>query len=118
MNTLKRHTVGVVGTGHVGMAAAYAMFQQRTVNELILIDFDKKRAEGESMDLMHSQGYVGRRRVRAGSYADLVEAQVIVISAGVGQKPGESRLQLLSRNAAIFRELAAELDHYAPHPSC
>ncbi|MFZ0254964.1 MAG: L-lactate dehydrogenase [Gammaproteobacteria bacterium] len=114
MNTLKRHTVGVVGTGQVGMAAAYAMFQQRAVNELIFIDADTKRAEGEAMDLMHGQGYVGRRRVRAGSFADLVEAQVIVISAGVGQKPGESRLQLLSRNAEIFRELAAQLDRYAP----
>jgi L-lactate dehydrogenase len=110
----RRQTVGIVGTGQVGMAAAYAIFQQRIVRELILIDSNRKRAEGEAMDLMHSQGYVGRCRVRAGDYSDLNQAQVIIICAGVGQKPSESRLALLNRNAAIFKSIAEQLDEYDP----
>jgi L-lactate dehydrogenase len=96
------------------MAAAYALFQQRIANELILIDLDRTRAEGEAMDLMHAQGYVGRRRVRAGNYRDLAQAQIVVITAGVTQKPGEDRLSLLNRNAAVFSSIAEQLDRHAP----
>jgi L-lactate dehydrogenase len=112
---LQKRTIGIIGTGQVGMAAAYALFQQRVANELILIDIDVQRAQGEAMDLMHAQGYVGRRRVWAGDYADLANAQTIIITAGVGQKPGEDRLSLLNRNAAVFRQIAEQLDRHAPH---
>ncbi len=112
---LKRQTVGIVGAGQVGMAAAYALFIQKTASKLILIDINKKRAEGEAMDLMHAQAYVGRCDVDAGDYSDLEGAQMVVISAGVSQKPGETRLELLNRNAEIFREIAVQLDRYAPN---
>ncbi len=111
---LHRHTIGIIGTGQVGMAAATALFQQRIANELILIDLDRKRAEGEAMDLMHAQGYVGRRRVWAGDYSDLSNAQIVIITAGVSQKPGEDRLSLLNRNAAVFKQIAEQLDRHAP----
>lgn len=111
---LHRHTIGIIGTGQVGMAAASAMFQQRIANELILVDLDRRRAEGEAMDLMHAQGYVGRRRVRAGGYEDLAEAEIVIVTAGVGQRPGEDRLSLLNRNAAVFRQIAEQLDRHAP----
>jgi L-lactate dehydrogenase len=111
---LQRHTIGIVGTGQVGMAAATALFQQRIARELILIDLDQKRAEGEAMDLMHAQGYVGRRRVWAGDYSDLKSAQIVIITAGVSQKPGEDRLSLLNRNAEVFKQIAEQLDRHAP----
>lgn len=111
---LQKRTIGIIGTGQVGMAAAYALFQQRIANELILIDIDVRRAQGEAMDLMHAQGYVGRRRVWAGDYADLADAQTVIVTAGVGQKPGEDRLSLLNRNAAVFRQIAEQLDRHAP----
>lgn len=111
---LQRHTIGIVGAGQVGMAAANALFQQRIARELILIDLDRRRAEGEAMDLMHAQGYVGRRRVWAGDYADLSNAQIVIITAGVSQKPGEDRISLLNRNAAVFRQIAEQLDRHAP----
>ncbi len=111
---LRRNTIGIVGTGQVGMAAASALFQQRIANELILIDRDHRRAEGEAMDLMHAQGYAGRRAVRAGGYEDLAEAQIVIVTAGVGQKPGEDRLSLLNRNVLVFKEIAAQLDRHAP----
>jgi len=109
-----KHRVGIIGTGHVGVAAAYAMFLQGTCSEIVLVDLDRKRARGEALDLMHGQAYTGRITVRAGEYADLAGCQVVVITAGAAQKPGETRLDLLNRNAAIFASIAAELDRHVP----
>ncbi len=111
---LQRRVVGLVGTGHVGVAAAYALFIKGLASELILIDKDARRAEGEAMDLMHGQALVGSLTVRAGGYPDLKDAQIVIISAGVAQRPGESRLALLNRNAEVFREIIGELDRHAP----
>jgi len=112
---IQRRKVGIVGTGHVGVAAAYALFIQGIASELVLVDVNQQRAEGEAMDLMHGQTLVGSIYVHAGSYADLKDAQVVVLAAGVGQKsPDETRLELLNRNAAIFRDIIRELDTYAP----
>ena len=111
---MSRHRVGIIGAGQVGVASAFAMFVQEVCAELILVDIDKKRAHGEAMDLMHGQGYVGRIVVRDGEYQDLSDCQVIVIAAGAAQKPGETRLDLLNNNARIFREIADNLDRYAP----
>lgn len=108
------NSVGIIGTGHVGVAAAYALFQHQSAEELVLVDRDRQRAEGEAMDLMHAQPLIGRVTVRAGDYADLERCSVIVVSAGVSQQPGESRLALLNRNAAVFRDIVAELDRHAP----
>lgn len=106
--------VGIVGLGNVGNAAAYALFQQRVATELVLVDLDRRRAEGEAMDLMHGQAFVGRVRVRAGDVADLAESRVVIVCAGVGQRPGESRLDLMGRNVDVFRSVAADLDRHAP----
>ncbi|MFW5453603.1 L-lactate dehydrogenase [Thioalkalivibrio sulfidiphilus] len=111
---MSKNTVGIIGTGNVGMAAAYALFQRQIASSLVLVDKDPRRAEGEAMDLMHGQALVSRVTVRAGDYADLAGCGVIVICAGVGQKPGETRLDLLNRNAAVFREIAEQLDRNAP----
>jgi L-lactate dehydrogenase len=110
-----KHTVGIVGAGNVGVAGAYAMLVGRMCSELVLVDLDKKRAQGEALDLMHGQGFVGRRQVQAGEYADLARCQVVVVAAGAGQKPGETRLELLDRNAHIFASIAHQLDQWCPH---
>jgi L-lactate dehydrogenase len=107
-------TVGIVGTGQVGVAAAYALFQRQIASRLVLLDLDRRRAEGEAMDLMHGQALVGRVSVQAGDYVDLAGCRVVVICAGVGQRPGETRLELLNRNAAVFGQLAGELDRHVP----
>lgn len=111
---IQKRTVGVVGTGNVGVAAAYAMFVQRTASDLILLDKNRRRAEGEALDLMHGQTFAGPTRVRVGDYADLAEAQVIVVAAGVNQQPGETRLDLMERNVTVFRAILTELDRHAP----
>jgi len=113
---IQRRTVGIVGTGNVGTAAAYAMFNQELASEILLLDQDTRRAEGEAMDLMHGQQLVGRITCRAVDYPALSNAQLIVLSAGASQKgPEESRLDLLRRNANIFREIILQLDKHAPN---
>lgn len=112
---IQRRTVGIVGAGNVGVAAAYALFTRSIASEIILVDKNERRAEGEAMDLMHGQALAGSVMVRASGYADLAHAQVIVISAGASQTSrDETRLDLLGRNAAIFRSIIGELDRHAP----
>lgn len=115
LTMIQKRTVGLVGTGNVGVAAGYAMFMNQTAGEIIFIDKDHRRAEGEAMDMMHGQPYVSNIKVRAGDYADLGAAQVIVVSAGVGQRPGESRMDLLNRNVAVLEEIVSALDRFAPN---
>jgi L-lactate dehydrogenase len=104
-----------VGAGNVGVAAAYALFLRQAAGELIVVDKDSYRAEGEAMDLMHGQPFVGNISVRAGDYPDLGKAQVVVIAAGAAQRPGEKRTDLLNRNVDIFRKIVSQLDRYAPN---
>jgi L-lactate dehydrogenase len=112
---IQRRTVGIVGTGNVGVAAAYALYNQGLASEILLLDQDARRAEGEAMDLMHGQLLVGRVECRAVDYPALSDAQVIVLSAGSSQQsPDDSRLDLLERNARIFREIIGALDEHAP----
>lgn len=113
---IQRRTVGIVGTGQVGTAAAYAIYNQNLASEILLVDRDHDKAEGEAMDLMHGQLLVGRVTCRAVDYDELSEAQVIIITAGASQaSPDESRLQLLKRNADIFRQIISDLDEHAPN---
>ena len=111
---IQKRTIGIVGTGQVGVAAAYAIFIRGLASEIILIDKNADRAEGEAMDLMHGQAFTESISVRAGDYSDLSSAQLVIITAGVPQKPGESRLDLLNRNAAVFGEIVGQLDRHAP----
>lgn len=112
---IQRRTVGIVGTGNVGRAAAYALYNQGLASEILLHDKDTRRAEGEAMDLMHGQLLVGRVTCRAVDYPAMNDAQVIVLAAGSSQMSAdETRLDLLGRNARIFREIIGELDEHAP----
>ncbi|SHG43265.1 L-lactate dehydrogenase [Fodinibius roseus] len=113
---IQKRSIAIIGTGNVGVAAAYALFNQRIASEIILVDLNKERAEGEAMDLMHGQLLVGNVNVRAGSYEDLKNTQVVVVTAGVGQSsPDESRLELLNRNAAVYEDIISRLDQHAPN---
>lgn len=98
--------VALVGTGMVGMSYAYAMLNQGACDELVLIDINKERAKGEAMDLNHGLAFAQTNmKIYAGTYRDCADADIVVLCAGVAQKPGESRLDLLKRNAAVFRSI-------------
>ncbi len=106
MVTRDNRKVVLVGTGMVGMSYAYALLNQGACDELVLIDVNRQRAEGEAMDLNHGLAFAPTSmKIYAGSYDDCTDADIVVICAGVAQKPGESRRDLLSRNAAVFRSI-------------
>jgi L-lactate dehydrogenase len=101
-----KRKVVLVGTGMVGMSYAYSLLNQNACDELVLVDIDKKRAEGEAMDLNHGLAFSGANmRIYAGEYEDCRDADIVAIAAGVAQKPGESRLDLLKRNTQVFRSI-------------
>jgi L-lactate dehydrogenase len=106
--------VGVVGTGFVGAASAYAMAIRGSASELILIDVNAAKAEAEARDIAHATTFTAPVRVSSGTYDDLRGAKVVVMSAGVNQKPGETRLELLGRNAGIFRAVIPQIVNNAP----
>jgi L-lactate dehydrogenase len=106
--------VGIVGAGMVGASCAYALMQRGIAADIVLVDTDVARAEGEAMDLNHGVPFVQPCRIRAGGLNDLANADVTIFTAGSNQRPGESRLDLLQRNAAIIRELAPQIMAIAP----
>jgi L-lactate dehydrogenase len=95
--------VAVVGTGAVGSTFAFSLLLSGLASEIVLVDANARKAEGEAMDLMHAVPFARNTRIWAGSIDDCRGAAITVIAAGVGQKPGETRLELLRKNAAIFR---------------
>ncbi len=101
-----KRKVVLIGTGMVGMSYAYSLLNQNVCDEMVLIDLDKKRAEGEAMDLNHGLAFSGSNmKIYAGEYEDCRDADIAVICAGVAQRPGETRLALLKRNAKVFRSI-------------
>ncbi len=102
--------VVIVGTGFVGTAIAYSIVNQGIAEELVLIDIDMNKAEGEAVDLRHGVPFgPARTKVRASGYEECKNAHVVVITAGVNQKPGETRLDLVERNAAIMKGIIKEI---------
>lgn len=107
--------IGIVGSGLVGSTAAYALVMQGVGREIVMVDLDRARAEAEANDILHAVPFSHPLRVRAGEYSDLSGARAVIISAGVSQKPGETRLQLLQRNAEVFRQVIPNILNHAPH---
>ena len=98
--------IAIVGTGMVGMTYAYAMLNQNGCDEMVLIDINKEKTIGEAMDLNHGLPFApSSMKIYAGDYNDCGDADIVVICAGVAQKPGESRLNLLNRNAEVFKTI-------------
>lgn len=102
--------VAVIGCGFVGSTAAYAMLIRQTASEIAIIDINKEKAAGEAMDLEHGIQFVPGSKVTYGdSYGLCKGADVVVITAGFAQKPGETRLQLVNKNAKIFKEMIPKI---------
>src|SRR5688572_12113087 len=106
--------IGIVGCGLVGSTSAYALVMSGVGREIVLVDLNRARAEAEANDIYHAVPFAHPLSVRAGDYPDLVDARVVVIAGGVAQKPGETRLQLLQRNAEVFRQIVPSVLRHAP----
>lgn len=110
MNKEKVNRVVIVGTGAVGCSYAYSLINQGVVEELVLIDINEAKAEGEAMDLNHGVPFAPSPiKVWSGSYQDCANADLVVITAGLAQKPGETRLQLVEKNTRIFKQIIKEI---------
>jgi len=106
--------IGIVGTGFVGATAAYALVMRGVGSEIALVDINLARAKAEAADILHAVPFAHAMRVTAGDYSELADSKIVIITAGVNQKPGETRLQLLERNAAIFKSVVPQVLEYAP----
>jgi len=105
---------GIVGSGFVGATAAYALVMRGVGRRVVLVDQNRARAEAEADDILHAVPFAHPLEVTAGDYADLAGCKVVIVSAGVGQKPGETRLQLLGRNAQVFKQVIPNILQHAP----
>ncbi|MDJ1182928.1 L-lactate dehydrogenase [Roseofilum casamattae] len=106
----------IIGAGQVGLACAYSMLIQNCFDELVLQDIAREKTEGEVMDMMHGVPFISPTSIRSGTVADVgADADVVVITAGVAQKPGESRLSLVERNVEIFKHIIGDVARYCPH---
>lgn len=106
--------VGIVGCGFVGSTAAYSLIMRGVGREIVLVDKNSARAAAEADDLFHAVPFAEPLTVRSGEYADLAGSNVVIVAAGVNQKPGETRLQLLERNAGVFGEVIPAIVAAAP----
>lgn len=99
----------MIGCGFVGSASAFALMQSGLFSELVLIDANHDKAEGEAMDIAHGLPFAGQMKIYAGDYDDIVDAAVIIVTAGAAQKPGETRLDLVNKNVNIFKSIIPEI---------
>src|SRR5574344_153136 len=99
----------IVGCGFVGSSSAFSLMQSGLFTEMVLIDADKARAEGEALDISHGIPFAKPMRIYAGDYDDIENASVIIITAGANQKPGETRLDLVKKNISIFKSIIPEI---------
>jgi L-lactate dehydrogenase len=106
--------IGVVGSGLVGATAAYALVMRGVGREIVLVDKNERRALAEADDIFHAVPFAEPLRVQNGGYADLAGSRVVIMAAGVNQRPGETRMELLGRNAAVFREVIPQILDHAP----
>ena len=105
--------IGIVGSGRVGSTAAYALIMRGIGSEIVMVDLDEKRAKAEAADLLHAVPFAHPMRLTAGGYDALSGARAVIVAAGVGRSPGESRLQLLSRNAGVFKDVVPNILAFA-----
>lgn len=106
--------VAVIGTGFVGSTFAYTVVTSGIASELVLIDVNRDKAEGDAMDLNHGLAFAKPMRIWAGDYKDTADADVVVIAAGAAQKPGETRLDLVRKNTHIFRNIVGDIMQHNP----
>jgi L-lactate dehydrogenase len=106
--------IGVVGSGRVGSTAAYALIMRGVGSQIAMVDMDEKRAKAEAEDLLHAAPFSNPVRMSAGDYEELAGARAVIIAAGVGRSAGETRLQLLHRNAGVFKQVVPSILKHAP----
>ncbi len=112
MSGVNNRKVAIIGCGFVGAASAFSLMESGLFSEMVLIDANKDKAEGEATDISHGLPFAKPMKIYAGDYPDLADAAVIVVTAGAGQKPGETRLDLVKKNVGIFKSIIPQIAQY------
>lgn len=115
LKTPKKKIV-VVGAGNVGEAVSYTLMVRKQADEIVLVDVNEARAKAAALDIAHGTGFYKNCNVHAGGYEECADASLIIVTAGVGRKPGQTRLELAKTNVAIARSVATEIMKYAKNP--
>ena len=106
---MNNRKVAIIGCGYVGAATAFSIMQSGLFSEMVLLDVDRKKAEGEAMDIMHGMPFAMPIHIHAGDYDDIADSAIIIVTAGCNQKPEESRLDLVHKNIEIYRQIMGEI---------
>jgi len=109
LNCYQNRKVVIIGCGFVGAASAFCLMQSGLFSEMVLIDADPLKAEGEALDISHGVPFAKPVKIYAGTYDDIKDASIIILTAGANQKPGETRLDLVKKNIAIFKSILPEI---------
>ena len=112
MVEINSRKAAIVGCGFVGSASAFALMESGLFSEIVLIDNNKDKAEGEALDISHGLPFAKPIQIYAGDYSDISDAAIIVVTAGAGQKPGETRLDLVKKNVGIFQSVIPQITKY------
>ena len=107
--TINPRKAAVIGCGFVGSATAFTLMQSRLFSELVLLDVNHDKADGEAKDIAHGIPFAGQMKIYAGTYDDIVDAAIIIITAGANQKPDETRLDLIHKNVEIYKTIIPEI---------
>jgi len=107
--------ISIIGCGNVGTRYAYALIIKGIAREIVMVDINRKRLEGEVMDLSHTAPYTNPVDILPGKFEDIVDSDIVVITAGKNQEPGETRLELVNKNVALFKQIIPKIHNYAPH---
>ena len=110
-----RKKITIIGAGSVGATTAFALLTRGAASEVVLIDINTEKALGEALDIKQATPYIDNCDIYAGSYSDAVGSDVVIITSGIGRKPGQTRLELVQTNTSIIKSIAAEIVKYAPN---
>lgn len=111
---MKTTKISIIGAGSVGAATAFALMNHNVATDIILVDINERRAEGEAMDLDHGKVFVEPVSIRSGDYPDTFNSDIVVITAGLAQKPNETRIDLVNKNIAVYKEMIPKIVKYNP----
>lgn len=112
---LKKTKISIIGAGYVGSTTAYALMMSGYASEIVIVDINKEKAEGEAMDLSHGVSFTKPVEIKAGDYSDTKDSDIVIITAGIGPKPGETRLDIIQKNLKVFRTIVPEIVKYSPN---
>lgn len=107
--------ITIIGAGAVGATTAFALLTREAASEIVLIDVNTEKALGEAMDMNQATPFIGNCRIYAGDYPDAVDSDVVIITSGIGRKPGQTRLELVQTNVGIIKSISTEIVKYAPN---